>query len=362
MNISEEIINLLKEPESPTLEFKAVLPPSRNIAKIVSAFANGDGGILIFGVDLDHNMENKVIGLKEEFRATILTHKAMDLLEPKPQVHYQYVMIETKNVYVIKVEKSTIPVMMEGEKYIRIHGGTRLAKNSIEDKFEFNRLDEFFKINQQLENYKKNTTSSKMNLLKHYQSILKIINDFNQILYLKNVNSTTELQEKKILIRILFSSCVDNFETYLSDLLYEIYLANPSTLKSKQEITVEEVLDCKDLEEFVHYLAKKKIGKLQKGSVKGFIKENRQIRELKVINELEQKKIEKILQIRHLYSHRNGIVDEKFLEYFRGEFSINTEHEMTVHEICETINYLSGIVNDVDIATINKFRLDQVNN
>ena len=126
----------------------------------------------------------------------------------------------------------------------------------------------------------------------------------------------TTNQEGKVLSRILFASFVDNFETYLSDLLYEIFLANPATLKSKQQVTIEEVLNCSDLQEFVKYWAKQKIGKLQKGSVKGFISDNKQISDLEVLDEPIQNEIEKILQIRHLYSPRNGLVAEKFLQYF----------------------------------------------
>ena len=100
-----------------------------------------------------------------------------------------------------------------------------------------------------------------------------------------------------------YSSFADNFETYLSDLLYEIFLAQPETLKSQQQVTIKEVLDCSDLQEFVNYWANKQIGKLQKGSVKGFIEDNQQIKKLDAIDKPTQHEIEKILQIRHLYSH-----------------------------------------------------------
>lgn len=120
---------------------------------------------------------------------------------------------------------------------------------------------------------------------------------------------------------------MDNFETYLSDILYEIYLAKPEPLKSNQEvITIKEVLNCSSIEDFIQYWTKQKIGKLRKGSVVGFIKENKQIRDLEVINKMEQEKIECLLQIRHLYSYRNGIVDKKFLRFFTGLFFLNTEH------------------------------------
>jgi hypothetical protein len=112
----------------------------------------------------------------------------------------------------------------------------------------------------------------------------------------------------------------------------------------------------------VKYWAKQKLGKLQKGSVKGFIKDNRQISDLGVLGEPEQNEIEKILQIRHLYSHRNGTVDEKFLQYFTGKFSLNSEHQMSICEICDKLCYLVEIADKIDLAATAKYKLDRLVN
>ena len=76
-------------------------------------------------------------------------------------------------------------------------------------------------------------------------------------------------------MRILFSSCADTFETSCPTCLYEIYLAKPETLKSDATVTVKEVLDCSDMQEFITRYAKEKLKKLQRGSVKGFIADNK---------------------------------------------------------------------------------------
>src|SRR5579864_6417625 len=100
----------------------------------------------------------------------------------------------------------------------------------------------------------------------------------------------------------------------MSDLLYVIYLAKPQTLKSDAQVTVKEVLDCSDIQEFISRYAKDKLKKFQRGSVRGFIADNPAIKSLNVFDATRQAEIEKILQIRHLYTHQNGIIDDKFLE------------------------------------------------
>jgi hypothetical protein len=321
MDISNEIQNVIGQPESSTLEYKAVLPPSRNIAQLIAAFANSEGGYIVLGVSESNSGKIEINGLSEDFHANSITHKALDLLTPVPVIYYQYVSYGGKKLYAIKIGKSDIPI-------------------SIEDK---------------------TSTNSQYKLIEHYQSILKICDDLSGILYPIRPEAPTDIQEGRILSRILFTSIVDNFETYLSDLLYEIFLANPATLKSQQQVAIEEVLNCTDLQEFVKYWAKQKIGKLQKGSVKGFIKENKQISQLEVLDDSSQNEIEKILQIRHLYSHRNGVVDEKFLQFFAGQYVLNSEHQMSISEVCDKLQYLAEIVTRIDQTASSKFKLALVN-
>lgn len=352
--MSINIESIIGQPESQTLEYKAVLPPSKNIAQLISSFSNAEGGYIILGVSEDL----EIVGLSSDFRANSIIHKAIDLLLPKPQVEHQYIMHKGKNLYLIQVEKSDIPISLEGKIFKRVGTSDKL-ENSIEVVFKPAGSQKILGINQQLNTYKENATNAKIKFIEHYQSILKIMDDLGNILYPQGQESPTDNQEGKILIRILFSSLADNFETYLSDLLYEIFLAKPESLKSLKTVTIQEVLDCSDLQEFVYYWANKQIGKLQKGSVKGFVEDNAQIKKLNVIDKQTQEEIEKILQIRHLYSHRNGIVDEKFLQYFSGQFDLNSEHNMALIEVLDKLAYLSKVVDQIDVSAMSKYSLAQ---
>jgi hypothetical protein len=351
-----EIAQVVGKPEGLNLEYKAVLPPSKNIAQLISSFANSEGGYLILGVS--DNLQ--VVGLSEDFHANAITHKALDMLMPQPRITYQYANYQNKKIYIIKVDKSETQILLEGKVYQRI-GNTSQAQNIPATEFRSNGYARIQTINQQLNSYKSNATNAKIRFIEHYQSVLKLIDDLGLILYPMDVNTPTSNPEGKVLSRILYASFADNFETYLSDLLYEIFLANPSTLKSKQTVTIEEVLNCTDLQEFVKYWSKQKILKLQKGSVKGFINENKQISELNIIDVTKQNEIEKILQIRHLYSHRAGIIDEKFLQFFSASYSLNEEHQMSISEICDTLCYLADIVDQIDKAASMKYSLASSN-
>lgn len=357
MTLQEYVTSVILQPESETLEYKAVLPPSKSIAQIICSFANTNGGLLILGVSEIGGL--KASGLSEDFRATSITHKAIDLLSPKPSVDYGYVQYNNKKLFAIKVEKSIDTISVEGKIFLRQNEKT-IQSNPTVNIFLAGGYERISLLNASLELLKNNPTDSKSKIIEHYQSILKVIDNLKILLYSESPNIYTNVKEGKVLSRILFTSIVDNFETYLSDILFEIYLAKPETLKSEQLVKIEDVLNCSDIQEFITFWAKQKIGKLQKGSVKGFISDNKQIKDLNVMDKATQDEIERILQIRHLYTHRNGIVDDKFLKYFPIDFSYGIEHQMSIDEILDKIEYLSNIINRIDTASIEKYSLSTI--
>ena len=117
MELQEQVSSIILQPESETLEYQAVLPPSKSIAQIICSFANTNGGLLILGVSEIGGL--KVSGLSEDFRATSITHKAIDLLSPKPIIDYGYVQHDGKKLFVIKVEKSTATITLGNKIFVR---------------------------------------------------------------------------------------------------------------------------------------------------------------------------------------------------------------------------------------------------
>jgi hypothetical protein len=360
MALTDELVQLVGQPESESLEYKAVLIPSRGIAQLISAFSNGKGGYLILGVsDGPHKLE--VRGLSEDFKVTGMVHKALDLLTPQPKVAYTYFSVNGKSLFGIKVEpEGNGPVKAEGKIYHR-RGTDTVEKDRAELEFKGSTYPRLTAISEQFKRDQPGGTAAKMKFLEHYLNILKLYEDGQMKLFPGGAAIPTFVPEGKILNRILFSSAIDTFETYLSDLLYEIYLASPNTLRAGEAtVKVSDVLDCADRDEFIRFYAGRRIRRLQKGSVKGFIKDNKEIAGLQAISELEIDDIERTLQIRHLYAHRNGIVDESFLVFFPTGYSSNSEHVLSVEEVFNKMTFIAAVVNAVDVAATKKYLLATV--
>lgn len=352
MEIAQETLDRIGKPESELLEYKAVLPPAATVAQIIASFANTRGGAIVLGVVEDGTSIN-INGLSDEFRATQITRKAIDLLSPQPTVAYDYVERVGKRLFVIEVKKAEQTILLSGRIYERSGSGTKL-REPIPEKSITN--TEIERLSKKLKGGRTACTAATAKLLDHYESMLRILDDLDRLLYPKGSNAPTDNAEGKILMRILFSSCADTFETFMSDLLYEIYLAKPETLKSDSPVTVKEVLDCTDMQEFISRHAKEKLKKLQRGSVKGFITDNPAIKGLGVFDDLRQTEIEKILQIRHLFTHQNGIVDDKFRKFFPTA-KANDEFRLTLDEFLQRFEYLAKTVEAVDVEARKLFKL-----
>jgi Putative DNA-binding domain len=352
MNITQDILDQIGQPESERLEYKAVLPPAATVAQLIGAFANANGGAIVLGV-VDDGKDILINGLSDEFRAVQITRKAIDLLSPQPSVTYEYVTHGGKRLFVIEVQKSAAAVLLGGKSYVRTGHRTVVAQGAPGKAIRnagIDRLSTIFKTS------RKSCTAARAKLLDHYESVLLILDDLGKLLYPKGPTVPTDNAEGRMLMRILFSSCADNFEIFMSDLLYEIYLAKPETLKSNAQVTVKDVLDCTDMQEFISRYAKSKLKKLQRGSVKGFIADNKQIKSLGVFDAATQEEIEKLLQIRHLYAHQNGLVDERFREYFPAA-NLNDEYRMSLDEFLASVECLAEAIGAVDEAAWNDYKL-----
>ena len=352
MAIAPETIARIGQPESGLLEYKAVLPPAATIAQLICAFANTKGGAIVLGV-LDQGQGVTINGLSDEFRAVQITTKAIDLLSPTPVVHADYVIHDGKQLFVIDVQKSGKEVSLGGKVYVRTGNRTTpkqqvpvkpLAEPGIE------------KLRKAFAQHRKACTEARAKLLDHYESVLRILDDLAKLLYPKGASVPTDNPEGKMLMRILFSSCADTFETFMSDLLYQIYLAQPNALKSEAPVTVKEVLDNTTMDEFIRWYAKEKLKKLQRGSVKGFIDENKSIKPLKVFDQARINEIQRTMQIRHLYTHQNGIVDDKFRQFFPST-KVNDEYPMTLDEFLKRFEYLADAIEAVDNEARKAFNL-----
>jgi len=97
----EELERLIRQGETPEVDFTSSVPTPQLIAKLIAAFANTNGGILILGV-----MEPaEIVGVNEQ-RARASIEAARQYLSPVPEIKVQSLQVRSHAVVVIEVAAS----------------------------------------------------------------------------------------------------------------------------------------------------------------------------------------------------------------------------------------------------------------
>lgn len=162
----------------------------------------------------------------------------------------------------------------------------------------------------------------------------------------------------QVLARSVLLGFVNTFEIYLADLMLDIYLTHPLTLKSNASVTVEEVLNFNTILEFVEFEANRRIGRLARGSIDAYVETFRRQYQLEVFTEQEQPRARELFEIRNLYTHQNGRIDLKFLTSNPAiTISKGTQHQMSVDDLLSAAQFLLTIANRIDQAVIAKYQL-----
>ncbi|WP_406367241.1 hypothetical protein [Streptomyces sp. NBC_01546] len=126
------------------------------------------------------------------------------------------------------------------------------------------------------------------------------------------------LQEIKGVMReVAVTRTVDNFLSYVADILTEIMIARPEVLKSQEQVSMKEVLEHDSLEEFTRWAAERHVGQL---SFKGLAEISEYIsKRLGLalhVSPSDQALLVKSVAIRNLVVHRRSVVDLRFIRSF----------------------------------------------
>lgn len=105
MSLEEYVTNQVGLPESDLLKYDALLPSSAELGRLICAFANTNGGVLILGI-LSKNNKISIKGLSADFQVNVVLTNALSKLSPKPSVESDFITYKEKQLFVIKVEKS----------------------------------------------------------------------------------------------------------------------------------------------------------------------------------------------------------------------------------------------------------------
>jgi hypothetical protein len=150
---------------------------------------------------------------------------------------------------------------------------------------------------------------------------------------------------------------VDNFNCYLSDVLFILFRSRPETLRSSEQVTIEDVLTATNMDEFVERLAERKVESL---SYQGFSAVyNYLTKRLGIRSGLKKELLEgaiKAIAIRNIIVHNRGKVNSRFLkETGQSEFRLGQNINLTIKEAERHVEFMQKVAEVIDGLLIEKF-------
>ena len=160
------------------------------------------------------------------------------------------------------------------------------------------------------------------------------------------------------LIRILgLTYLVTIFEGYLVDIVREILIAHPDALKSKRQLTAEEVLTQGGREQIISYLAEKEVEELLYCSFPDVVKYFDSKFNINLnTSGVSAEKITEILATRNIHVHNKGVVNQRFRQLVKGSsLRVGTYKSITREYLKNSIDYIATIVKFIDTKVKTKY-------
>jgi len=175
-----------------------------------------------------------------------------------------------------------------------------------------------------------------------------------------NGESLKEIDEvMSVLNQMIVCRCIDNFLTYLSDLLFEVYTSKPETLRSSEKIEISTVLSFESNEQLVHYIAEHRVNELSYKGVEDISDYLLNTIGFKLFDtDDELNKVSRAVQIRNLIIHNRSVVNKRALSKCPTlGFEIGEAIILSSEDVKTTYELFESIVNKIDRRAVSKFKL-----
>lgn len=160
----------------------------------------------------------------------------------------------------------------------------------------------------------------------------------------------------ELMYMLLFSHAVDNFQSYLSDLLHHILEHYPKAMFGKK-IDAKVLYEVPDLDSLKRRAVDKYVmdlGYKNAGELAEFLKDNFGL--VTLSHSLTKLRLNRAIQIRNIIAHNRGIVNDVFI--FRSGSKVDRvgDKVKTIHPLVIS-GYLAQLVDKLDVEARKKFDL-----
>lgn len=161
------------------------------------------------------------------------------------------------------------------------------------------------------------------------------------------------------LYQMSLCKAVDNFLTYLSDLLNAMYHCQPKMMSSKKTVTYEYILQFSNMDDLISDLVQKTVHDLSYKGIEELAEFFQEKHGLSLFKDEEEKnKAGLLIEMRNVLTHNHGIVSPIFKQRIPDyPIDIGMPVASEVDKLMYYVDFFDPIVNRIDEEAIKKYGL-----
>jgi len=116
-------------------------------------------------------------------------------------------------------------------------------------------------------------------------------------------------------LELLICRNVESFQQYLSKMIFRVFTERPETMRTSEKVEIREVLECGSMDEFVQYIADRKVNEL------GYLGLNKLIEYLTTklglrfnVTPIVFQAACELIEVRNIIVHNGGYVNRVYLQ------------------------------------------------
>ncbi|MBC7769449.1 MAG: hypothetical protein H7124_11740 [Phycisphaerales bacterium] len=161
-----------------------------------------------------------------------------------------------------------------------------------------------------------------------------------------------------VLEELIVISFLDAFESYFSDLLFSIFLKNPSALRSAATITTEDALSHASVEDLIVSVAGKRVQELSYLSLRKRIETVERLHGFRLILQDEDiLKLERAVTLRNCLVHNSGVITKQAATVVGHTDTAGSVIKISGGTSVEMFELTSALVRSADERASKKFSL-----
>jgi hypothetical protein len=232
---------------------------------------------------------------------------------------------------------------------------------------DYHRLNHFILFISQL------ATHADQSAVKAAEALLTICDDdpeekkarHRKTLEEKGVGALKTLRDlRQLILQTMVCRGVDNFLTYISQLLSLIFRTKPETLRSGDQIRVDFALQHATMNDLVDALAENKVTDLSYSGMRQLADYIRDRLGLELFD--DESALDRavfLIEVRNLITHNRAIVNNTFLKKVRGVKEpvgkVGETLELEIDSVFHGVTFLADTVGQIDSRAASKFCLPQ---